>query len=142
MEQGDIPSVMAIEKVSFPCPWHESTFRGEIQNRPISHPLVVVHSTLNQVIGYLIYWLFGEEAQVNNIAIHPDFRRLGIGEQVLRHVIEELRFKGVKLLTLEVRPSNQAALRLYKKLGFRMIAVRKGYYSYPPEDAFVLALHL
>jgi ribosomal-protein-alanine N-acetyltransferase len=142
MEQGDVPSVLAIERVSFPSPWQESTFRGEIQHRPISYPLVVVHSTLNRVIGYIIYWQIGEEVQVSNIAVHPDFRRLGIGEQVLRQVIEEIKFRGGKLITLEVRPSNTGALHLYKKLGFRMISVRKGYYSYPPEDAFVFALHL
>jgi len=142
MEQGDVPSVLAIERVSFPSPWQESTFRGEIQHRPISYPLVVVHSTLNRVIGYIIYWQIGEEVQVNNIAVHPDFRRLGIGEQVLSQVIEEIRFRGGKLITLEVRPSNSGALHLYKKLGFRMISVRKGYYAFPPEDAFILALHL
>ena len=142
MEQGDVPSVLVIERISFPSPWQESTFRGEIQHRPISYPLVVVHSTLNSVIGYIIYWQIGEEVQVSNIAVHPDFRRLGIGEQVLRQVIEEIKFRGGKLITLEVRPSNTGALHLYKKLGFRMISVRKGYYAYPPEDAFVFALHL
>jgi len=142
MEQEDVPSVLAIERVSFPSPWQESTFRGEIQHRPISYPLVVVHSTMHKIIGYIIYWQIGEEVQVNNIAVHPDFRRLGIGEQVLRQVVEEIRFRGGKLVTLEVRPSNAGALRLYKKLGFRMISVRKGYYAFPPEDAFVLALHL
>jgi ribosomal-protein-alanine N-acetyltransferase len=142
MDQGDIPSVLAIERVSFPSPWQESTFRGEIQHRPISFPLVVVHSTLNRVIGYIIYWQIGEEVQINNIAVHPEFRRQGIGEQVLRQVIEDIRLRGGKLITLEVRPSNAGALQLYKKLGFRMISVRKAYYSFPPEDAFVLALRL
>jgi len=71
-----------------------------------------------------------------------DVRRLGIGEQVLRQVIEQVKFKGARWITLEVRPSNAAALKLYKKLGFKMMGIRKGYYSNPPEDAFVLALHL
>ena len=55
MEAGDLRSVLEIEELSFPHPWHESTFRGEIQHRPISFPLVIVHSTLNYVIGYVIY---------------------------------------------------------------------------------------
>ena len=79
METRDIPSVIEIERQSFPNPWHESTFRGEIQHRPISFPMVIVHNTLNKVIGYIIFWVIGEEAQINNIAIHPDFRRMGIG---------------------------------------------------------------
>ena len=142
MEAADLPSVMEIEAVSFPNPWHESTFRGEIQHRPISFPLVVEHGALNSVIGYIVFWVIGEEAQINNIAVHPDFRRLGVGERVLRQVIAQLRSSGVSMVTLEVRPSNTGAQTLYRKLGFRMIGLRKGYYTNPPEDAFVLALHL
>jgi ribosomal-protein-alanine N-acetyltransferase len=142
MEEKDVPAVLAIEHLSFPNPWRESTFRGEIQNRPISHPHVVVHTALNRVIGHIIFWQIGEDVQINNIAIHPDFRRLGIGEQVLKQVIEQVRFKGASWVMLEVRPSNLAALKLYKKLGFKMMGIRKGYYTNPAEDAFVLALHL
>ena len=96
----------------------------------------------NRVIGYIIFWVIGEEAQINNIAVHPGFRRLGVGERVLRQVIAQLRSSGVSMVTLEVRPSNTGAQTLYRKLGFRMIGLRKGYYTNPPEDAFVLALHL
>ncbi len=142
MEVEDLPSVLAIENQSFPNPWHESTFQGEIQHRPISFPLVVVHSALHRVIGYIIFWQIGEDVQVNNIAIHPDFRRLGIGETVFKQVIELVRWRGARLVTLEVRPSNTAAVNLYRKLGFKMVGVRKGYYTNPPEDAFVLSLHL
>jgi ribosomal-protein-alanine N-acetyltransferase len=142
MEERDLPSVLEIEKVSFPNPWHESTFKGEIQHRPISYPLVVVHMTLNKVIGYIIFWVIGEEVQINNIAVHPDFRRLGIGEQVLRQVIEQVKWGGANFVTLEVRPSNIGALLLYKKIGFKMLGVRKNYYTNPSEDAFVLGLHI
>jgi ribosomal-protein-alanine N-acetyltransferase len=67
---------------------------------------------------------------------------MGIGERVLRQVIEEVKFRGARLITLEVRPSNTAAVSLYKKLGFKMMGIRKGYYSMPPEDALVLGLRL
>jgi [ribosomal protein S18]-alanine N-acetyltransferase len=142
MEEKDLPQVLAIEHLSFPNPWHESTFRGEIQHRPISFPLVIVHETLNRVIGYIIFWAISEDVQINNIAIHPDFRRLGIGERILKHVIEEVKSRGARLITLEVRPSNTAATLLYKKLGFKMMGIRKGYYTIPPEDAIVLGLRL
>jgi [ribosomal protein S18]-alanine N-acetyltransferase len=142
MEERDLPSVLEIEKVSFPNPWRETTFRGEIQHRPISYPLVIVHTTLNKVIGYIIFWVIGEEVQINNIAVHPDFRRLGIGEQVLRQVIEQVKWGGANFVTLEVRPSNIGALILYKQIGFKMLGVRKNYYTNPPEDAFVLGLHI
>ena len=134
--------MLEIERLSFPNPWQESTFRGEIQHRPISFPLAVVHETLGRVIGYIIFWMIGEDVQVNNIAVHPDFRRMGIGERILRQVIAEVKFRGARLMTLEVRPSNTPALSLYKKLGFKMMGTRKGYYSFPPEDAIVLGLPL
>lgn len=142
METGDLRSVLEIEELSFPHPWHESTFRGEIQHRPISFPQVVVHTTLHRVIGYIIFWMIGEDVQINNIAIHPDFRRMGVGEQVLRQVIDRVSLRGARLITLEVRPSNTPALALYKKLSFRLLGIRKGYYAIPPEDALVLGLHL
>ena len=142
MEEKDLASVLEIEHLSFPNPWHESTFRGEIQHRPISFPLVIVHETLDRVIGYVIFWAIGEDVQINNIALHPDFRGLGIGERVLRQIIAEVKFRGARLITLEVRPSNTAAMSLSKKLGFKMIGIRKAYYSVPPEDAIVLGLRL
>jgi ribosomal-protein-alanine N-acetyltransferase len=142
MEERDLPAVLEIENLSFPNPWHESTFRGEMQHRPISFPLVVVHKLLGRVIGYVIFWVIGEDVQINNIAVHPDFRGMGIGERVLRHVIEEVKLRGARLITLEVRPSNAAALSLYRKLGFKTMGIRKGYYTMPPEDAVVLGLHL
>lgn len=142
MEAKDLRSILEIEELSFPHPWHETTFRGEMQHRPISFPLVIVHSTLNRVIGYVIFWVIGEDVQINNIAVHPDFRGMGIGEHVLRHVIDQVKFRGARLITLEVRPSNTAALGLYRKLGMRLLGIRKGYYTLPPEDALVLGLHL
>ena len=86
--------------------------------------------------------MIGKDAQINNIAVHPGFRGMGIGEHVLRQVIEQVKFRGARLITLEVRPSNRAALALYKKLGFRLLGIRKGYYAIPSEDALVLGLHL
>lgn len=142
MEEADLAAVMAIERLSFPSPWHESTFRGEIQNEPISFPYVVIHKVQKRVAGYIVYWLLGGEVQVNNLAVHPDFRQLGIGEAVMREVIRDVKKRGVKAIYLEVRPSNAAAIQLYKKLGFTLLAVRRDYYLKPREDAYVLYLAL
>jgi len=102
MEEEDLDYVLAIERVSFPNPWHESTFRGEIQNQPISAPFVVVHCLLKKVIGYIIFWQIKEEVQINNIAIHPDFRRQGIGEAVMRKVLNNVKAENAKFVYLEV----------------------------------------
>lgn len=142
MEEKDLPAVLAIERVSFPNPWHESTFRGEIHNRSISFPYVMLKEGENKVVGYVIYWKVGDEVQVNNIAVHPDYRRRGLGEALLRHVIAKAKEQGVNFISLEVRRSNLAAQSLYRKLGFEPLGVRRFYYSNPIEDAIVMGLSL
>jgi ribosomal-protein-alanine N-acetyltransferase len=138
MEERDVPFVLKIERLSFSHPWMESAFKGEINNRGISFPFVVVHSHQEKIIGYIIFWLMEEKAQISNFAIHPDFRRLGVGEKVLTRIIAQIRKYGAKSVILEVRPSNFAARRLYEKYGFKSLGIRKDYYRDPGEDALVM----
>lgn len=133
-----MPEVWAIESASFSNPWRKTAFIGEIHNPPISHPYVIVHSSEKRVIGYIIYWLLQEEVQISNIAIHPDYRRMGIGETVLRQVMAKLKGEKVRFIFLEVRPSNTIAIDLYKKLGFDIVGIRKDYYRNPEEHAIVM----
>lgn len=142
MKEDDLPAVRTIEALSFSNPWSDSTFLGEIQNTPVSFPLVVVRKPADKVIGYIIYWHIREDVQVNNIAVHPDFRGKGIAEALMRHVIEKVRKKGATFMTLEVRLSNAAAVTLYKKLGFEILGTRKNYYTNPDEDAYLMGLVL
>lgn len=142
MMEADLQAVLEIEALSFPNPWSLETFRGEIQNRDISFPLVVVHKPDGRISGYIIYWKVGDDVQVNNIAVHPDLRRLGLAEALMRHVIDRVRREGAVFMTLEVRESNTAARALYDKLGFEPMGVRKNYYSNPVEDALVMGLIL
>ncbi|MCR4410013.1 MAG: ribosomal protein S18-alanine N-acetyltransferase [Candidatus Saccharicenans sp.] len=142
MREEDLPEVLAIENLCFPNPWSRETFLGEIQNRAISFPLVVVHREQKRIAGYVIFWQIGDEAQVNNVAIHPDFQGQGLGELAMRHVLGRLKENGVHFVSLEVRVSNHRALSLYRKLGFSILGVRKDYYSRPVEDAYVMGLVL
>ena len=142
MEEEDLRSVCAIEKLSFPSPWQETIFLGEIHNIPISYPYVMVHKNDQSVIGYVIYWKIREEVHINNIAVHPDFRRKGIARYVLREILDKVKKEGVRFVTLEVRPSNKAALSLYRKLGFQAFGVRENYYLKPREDALILGKSL
>lgn len=142
MKEDDLFEVHAIERASFPNPWHLSTFRGEIHNRPISSPYVIVHRREKRIIGYIIYWHIKDEIQISNIAVHPDFRRMGVGESVLREVLSRLEKGGAKFVSLEVRPSNQAAIKLYHKLDFDILGLRRDYYHNPPEHAVVMAKYL
>ena len=142
MKEEDLPVVRTIEDLSFPNPWSDTTFRGEIQNTSISFPLVVVRKPGDEVVGYIIFWHIREDVQVNNVAVHPDFRGKGIGEALMRHVIDKVRKSGATFMTLEVRASNAAAVTLYKKLGFEILGTRKNYYTNPDEDACLMGLVL
>jgi ribosomal-protein-alanine N-acetyltransferase len=142
MKEDDLPAVRAIEGLSFSNPWSDNTFRGEIQNTPVSSPLVVVRRPGAEVVGYIVYWQIRDDVQVNNIAVHPVCRGLGLGEAMMRFAIAKVRAAGAEFMTLEVRQSNVAAMALYKKLGFEILGTRKNYYAKPDEDAYVLGLVL
>jgi ribosomal-protein-alanine N-acetyltransferase len=142
MKDADLPAVQEIEALSFSNPWSDATFRGEIQNKGISFPMIIVRPQDGRVVGYIMYWQIRDEVQINNVAVHPDFRGKGIGEAAMRLVLKEVGDKGATFATLEVRVSNAAAVRLYEMLGFKILGMRKGYYTNPIEDAYVMGLVL
>jgi ribosomal-protein-alanine N-acetyltransferase len=142
MREEDLPAVRAIEAASFSNPWSDNTFRGEIQNTSISFPMVVVRRPGGEVVGYVIFWMIGDDVQVNNVAVRPDCRGLGLGDAMMRYAIAKVRGAGATFMTLEVRRSNTPAVTLYKKLGFEIMGTRKSYYTKPDEDAYVMALVL
>jgi [ribosomal protein S18]-alanine N-acetyltransferase len=142
MDVRDLAEVHAIEVCSFSNPWHKTTFLGEIQNRSIAYPYVAVSEPEHAIIGYIMFWLIEDEGQINNIAVHPDFRGKGIGEEIVRFALDKIRHLGGTFVTLEVRQSNAAAASLYQKMGFTLLGVREGYYQNPSEDARVMSLDL
>lgn len=96
----------------------------------------------HKIIGYAGYWQVIDEAHVTNIAIDPDERRLGYGRLLMVYVMKQAFKKGVTHMTLEVRASNQAAIRLYEQLHFKIEGVRKGYYQDDGEDAMIMWVDL
>lgn len=90
-------------------------------------------------MGYIIFWLIQDEAQISNFAIHPDFRGRGLGEEVLSRILELIQKRGGKEVILEVRPTNMPARMLYAKFGFKVVGIRKQYYNLPREDAMLMA---
>ncbi|MFQ6084054.1 MAG: ribosomal protein S18-alanine N-acetyltransferase [Candidatus Aminicenantia bacterium] len=142
MIEYDLSRVLEIEELSFSNPWSRMAFIGEICSSPISNPLVIEEKKSKKIIGYIIYWRIMQEAHINNIALHPEFRRKGIGESVLKFILNKIKKEGARMVTLEVRPSNKAAISLYQKLGFRTLGKRKDYYFSPKEDALVFAKYL
>jgi ribosomal-protein-alanine N-acetyltransferase len=139
MALQDIPSVLEIETESFPIPWGESSFRFELLENPYASLFVVRLSGSRRIVGFASVWVIDQEMKINNIAVHPGWRARGIGARFLRFLLGFAEQQGCREATLEVRPSNDAALRLYAKSGFRRAGRRKNYYADTHEDALLMA---
>ena len=135
MKQTDAEEIAAIEEMTFAMPWSRNDFWKEAIN---DNAIYVVGVLDNKVIAYGGVWVSFEEAQVTNIAVHPDYRSQGIGTKLFSRLIEEIKKRGVTALTLEVRPSNEAALKLYEKFNLKSVGRRKGYYLDNGEDALIM----
>lgn len=135
MEKSDIPQLAELERLCFSDPWSVSAFEYELNN-PLSLWLVAVQE--DNVAGYVGSQTVMDESDMMNIAVHPDFRRQGIAENLITNLILLLNTRQSKSLTLEVRVSNAPAISLYKKMGFLQVGRRPGYYRNPREDAYIL----
>lgn len=139
MRREDLDKVLEIERKSFPNPWSRNAFLYEIESE-VSFPWVIELD--NQIVGYSVHWLILDEAHLSNIAVDPAHRRKGIGRFILEKIIDSVKKKGAKFLTLEVRVSNTGAISLYTKMNFRVVGIRKNYYTNPVEDAFIMMKNL
>ncbi len=139
LRPGDVPAVVAIERASFTTPWSEILFRNEIY-KPRSLPKVAIIE--DKIVGYICSNYLLDEGHILNVTVHPDFRKQGIASLLVHGITDLLNKEGCCVIYLEVRISNEAALRMYEKAGFRIISARKAYYSLPIEDAVIMSLQL
>ena len=135
MESGDISQIAQLEKLCFSDPWSENSIASELDN-PLSCWLVAVDNDM--VVGYVGSQTVLDGSDMMNIAVHPDYRRKAIAENLIGKLEELLRERKSICLVLEVRASNTPAISLYTKLGFKQIGCRRNYYRNPREDAWIL----
>jgi ribosomal-protein-alanine N-acetyltransferase len=135
----DLEQVVEIEKASMRSPWSKELFEEELK-RDIAR--YFVGEIDNQIVGYMGYWEAPQEAHIINLAIGPDFRQKGLGFEMMEYCLRFAYNKGARLATLEVRESNTAAQKLYEKMNFRTVAIRKKYYSDNQENAVVMIREL
>jgi ribosomal-protein-alanine N-acetyltransferase len=138
MKLADIPAIMEIEKLSFSDPWSEFSFKDEITANDLAYYIVSIED--GKVTGYAGMWVVLDEAQLTNVALHPDYRGQGTGKEILAYMIELAKQLGVAKMTLEVRKTNQIAQRIYRNLGFVVTGTRKKYYPDNGEDAILMGL--
>nr|WP_301288327.1 ribosomal protein S18-alanine N-acetyltransferase [Natronospira proteinivora] len=141
MQEADLERVHEIERRGYGFPWPVGIFRDCL--RAGYHCWVM--EAQGCIAGYAIVSVAAGESHVLNICIDPAWQRLGLGRELMNHVMAEARGAGAQRMLLEVRPSNRSARELYDQLGFNEIGLRRGYYpnhSGIREDALVLAREL
>ncbi len=136
--ESHISAILEIEKETNTAPWSERSFRNELSHQ---YGIFLVAILQGEVVAYGGVWLVIDEAHVTTISVSPSHRREGIGQKLMVELLEKAKQGGMVCSTLEVRAGNQAAIQLYEKLGYGIVATRKGYYPDNKEDAVVMWMY-
>ena len=132
-----LDEVAALEAACFRHPWTREMRARELHESPVAR-VYVLRTAGQGVAAFCACWLIADELHINTIGVDPARRRQGLARRLMQHVCADAAAGGARRATLEVRRSNDAALRLYQRLGFAIRAVRPGYYSDPDEDGLIL----
>lgn len=137
MTSADIDGVIKIEEASYGSHhWSKESFLNEVNNELAKYYALFTNDGI--LAGYAGCWHILEEAHITTIAISPEFRRRKFGEALLQRIINDCYKEKIKYITLEVRVSNEPAINLYSKYGFKSFGTRKGYYQNNNEDALIM----
>jgi [ribosomal protein S18]-alanine N-acetyltransferase len=137
LEIRDLNAIEAIERDSYPTPWSRSMFAGELA-KPSSISLGAFDPETDELLGYLIISRYVDAWHVMNLAVAPKFRRRQIASSLLERLFELTSSEGRRGYTLEVRVSNDVAIKLYEQAGFKARGIRRGYYTDNREDALIM----
>lgn len=135
MLEKDLDQVVELENASFSQPWSRDDFLEAIVNE---NKLFLIIELNQQIIGMCGYHNIVNEAEITNVAINSNFRKRKLGYQMLNQLLELGSKRGVIAFTLEVRVSNEGAIALYERLGFKVEGMRKDFYAQPQEDALIM----
>lgn len=135
-DAGHVDEMYEIEKEVFSTPWSHESLLKDVCSHEIA--VYIVGTVKEHVVSYAGFWFVLDEAHITNVAVKPGYRRMGIGDTMMRRVLDIAWAKGIATISLEVRASNTPALNLYKKLGFIQCGLRKGYYPDTGEDAVLM----
>ena len=133
----DLPAIEKIERRSYRTPWSRSMFAGEL-GKSSSICLGAFDVEAGQLLGYLVISRYVDAWHVMNVAVDPDYRGRGVASALLDRLFELTAGEGGRGYTLEVRVSNEQAIRLYERMGFRTRGIRRGYYTDNREDALIM----
>lgn len=135
MEQEDIVYVADLEKKYFSIPWSEKSLKKELENKD---SIFIVAEYNGEIAGYAGMYIMSYEAGITNVVVGEKFRQQGIGDAIVKKLLEEGEKAGVLDITLEVRKSNVSAIKLYQNNDFISEGIRPGFYEHPKEDAIIM----
>ena len=144
MERRDLDAVLAIERRAFAKPWSREFFEKELaaaQARCTVGVAPAAEGRAERIVGYTVCWRILDELHLLNVAVHQGVRGGGLGRSLIEAALDQARRSGARVVYLEVRAGNVSARRLYRRLGFREVGVRRGYYGVG-QDAIVMELVL
>ncbi len=152
ISERDVPTVVSIARECSCCAhtgpsqngypelaWSEESFFKEVYN-PKSATLIAELG--DGIVGYVCAGVVIDECHIQNIAVSSQYRGVGIGRALIAQLLLNIRQMGVKRAFLELRKNNQAAIRFYQSLGFKVVALRKDYYANPTEDGLMMVMTL
>lgn len=134
-KENHVDEITTINNLCFPISWSKDSMKKELENKFAKYVVAVKD---NVVIGYGGFWIILDEGHITNIAVHPEYRRIGAGQLMLSKLINISKELSLCAMTLEVRKSNIPAQNLYKKFGFIEEGIRKKYYADNNEDAIIM----
>lgn len=135
MLEKDSREVWMLQKECFSVPWSLESIQEMFSAEGYRS---YVYWQGEKIVGYIGMRKIFDEADITNVAVHPFCRRQGIGKQLLKRLLQTAKDENICRIFLEVRRTNQAAIRLYEQSGFHMIDIRKNYYDKPREDAYIM----
>jgi ribosomal-protein-alanine N-acetyltransferase len=140
MREDDVPTVQEIERHIFATPWPRNAYYRELSSRNSAYYVVLRREGRggSEIVGYGGMWRLYDEAHVTTIGVRQDLQHQGLGRVIFAGLIQASYDMGAKWVTLEVRASNENAMRMYEAYGFKVIGRRKGYYTDNGEDAIVM----
>ena len=140
MNADHLEELEKLERICFSRPWSRKMLAEELENQCAAF-LVAEEPLTHKVVGYAGLMVMADEGYITNVAVFPEYRRRGIAAQIIKVFCDFAQGNHLAFLTLEVRPSNAAAISLYNSFGFEEVGRRKNYYDLPKEDALILTRH-
>ena len=137
MNEEHLEELERLEKLCFSRPWSRRMLAEELENQCAAF-LVAEDGVSGKVLGYAGLLVMADEGYITNVAVFPEYRRSGVAAKLIEVFENFARGNRLAFLTLEVRPSNAAAIALYRRFGFQEVGRRKNYYDLPKEDALIL----